>query len=457
MAATYNFTANAALTTNLEVMVEEQQWRDHKFARWMAPNYVKYTKGRDVGAKGQEAGTATGAPIEMEKAFIEEGRISMLIPVMNRFTDPPIFGNLSGLGLGEARKLGFRSVSINQTTKILSVPVGIEKQKVKMFKKLINDIRVGGTQWMSDWMASSIQMAAYAGLSPDLAFPVVGGGLGTAYVSHPNFYVPNSSGVATQVGIDSSTSTYTVGSRPGTTGYEAAVAAGFDGMNNAATYGCTAEFIADLVQAAATAKINPIMIDGAVQPFYPVWVKDTQYRQLQRDPDFKGLAKSLFIKDMAEHPLGNGAIMFYEGAAIFPDNMLWAGYTAAQTTGAAYPVTSGQVWYGPPPTAAQGAVGWKLNPTAGLIDPGAKAVGFLIGKSALTVGTGESVHIVEEIHEIGNTHEVGLQMIQSVVRNDVYDTTGTLSDNVSQAALSAGDFYENCSSLAFATYSPFSR
>jgi hypothetical protein len=48
-------------------------------------------------------------------------------------------------------------------------------------------------------------------------------------------------------------------------------------------------------------------------------------------------------------------------------------------------------------------------------------------------------------------------MIQSVVRNDVYDTTGMLVDNISQAALNAGDFFENSSSLAFATYSPFSR
>ena len=456
MAATYDFSSNAELRTLVQLEVEAQQWRDHKFSRWMGPNYLKYTKGIDVGSHGMEGTSTTGAPIETQKAFITEGRTEMLIPVMNRFTDAPFFGGTPIEGMGEKRKLGFRSVQVNQTRKPFSIPTGMEKQKVKQWKKLINDVRTGGAQWMSDWMATQIQLAMHAGYSSDLTFPVAGGGMGVSYISHPNFFVPNSSRVATQVGIDSTTLTYTVGSRPGTSGYEAAVEGAIDGLNSSTTYGLSAEFLADLVQQAAILKINPISIEGA-RPFYPVWVNAGAWRQLERDPDFKGLAKALFIDKMADHPLGNGMISFYEGAALFTDLMMFTAYTNAATTALAYPVTAGQVWYGPPPSAVQGAAGWKLDPTAGRIDVGSKAVGFLVGKSALTVGTGENVHIEEQFRDFGETHEVAFAMIQSVVRGETYATIGDLTDNISGAALSKGDFYENTTSLSFCTNSPFRR
>lgn len=450
MAATYDFSSNAELRTLIELEIESQQWRDHKFSRWMGPNYLKYTKGKDIGAHGMEGMSFTGAPIETQKAFITEGRTVMDIPVMNRFITAPVFGDMPAEGLGEAPRFGFRTVQINQTRKPFAVPTGMQKQKVKMWKKLINDIRTQGGKWMSDWMATNIQMAMHTGYSFDLLNPVTLGGTAVTSMSHPNFFVPNSSGGGSQVGIDPTTGTYTVGSRPNTTGYEGAIEAAINGLNSSTTYACSGQFIYDLVIAAARLKINPITVEGA-RPFYPVWLKDSAYRQLQRDPDFKGLAKALFIDKMADHPLGNGMIAFYEGAAIFSDLMLFSAYTNALNAN----VTAGTIQYGPRPSSTLRTAGWKTDPTAGLLDSGAMAVGFLIGQSALTVGTGENIHIEEQFKDFGETHEIAFTMIQSVVRNDIFDTLGMLSDNVSNVALSKGDFYENTSSLSFVTNSPF--
>ena len=80
------------------------------------------------------------------------------------------------------------------------------------------------------------------------------------------------------------------------------------------------------------------------------------------------------------------------------------------------------------------------------------AVGFLIGQSALTVGTGENIHIEEQFKDFGETHEIAFTMIQSVVRNDIFDTLGMLSDNVSNVALSKGDFYDAFARPAHAAF-----
>ncbi len=454
-ASVFDFSSNPELRTLLELDMQYQQWRDHKFSRWMAPNYVKYMKTVDVGAHGPGGVAWTGAPIETQEAFIQEGRTDMLIPIRNRLVGAPVFGDVTLKGKAEAAKYGFRSVRINQTRKAYAPPTGYQLQKTKQWKKnLVGGARTDLGKWLSDWTATGIQMAMHTGYSLDLTMPVAAGGLAISYVSHPNFFVAGSG----QVGIDASTQTYTVGSRPGTSGYEAAVEAAINGLTGAAGQTCTAAFISDLVVSAARLKIPPIVTEKGF-PFYPVWLKDSAWKQLKRDPDFVSLAKSLFISDLRDHPLGNGMIAYYDGAAIFTDLMLFNAYTNAMDSN----VTAGTVQYGPRPVAADVANGWKINPTAGQLDTGAAdtvtsnaAIGFLIGQSALTIGTGEKVQFTEQLDDHEIVQEIGIRMIQSIVRNETYDTLGILTDNISGAALTAGDFYENTSSLVFATYSPFS-
>jgi hypothetical protein len=454
-ASVFDFSSNAELRTLLETDMQYQQWRDHKFSRWMAPNYVKYDKIKDVGSRGMEAIPWTGAPIEMQDAFIQQGRTDMLIPIRSRLSGSPVFGNTVLKGKAEAAAYGFRSVRINQTRKAYAPPTGYELQKTKQWKKnLVGGAHTDLSKWLSDWTATNVQQTMCTGYSLDLTMPAAAGGLAITAVSHPNFFAAGQG----QVGLDSATGTYTAGSRPGTSGYETAIETALNTLNaGGAGTSCTADFITAIVHAAARLKINPVVMSSGFS-FYPVWLKDSAWIQLQKDPGFQSLAKSLYIKELAEHPLGNGMVAYLGGAAIFTDMMLYNAYTNAMDS----TITAGTVQYGKRPSAANYALGWTTDPTAGVLDSGVAdtinsncAIGFLIGESALTIGTGEKVNYTEQLDDHENVQEIGIRMIQSVVRNETYDTLGILKDNISGAALTAGLFYENTSSLVFATNSPY--
>lgn len=445
-ASIFDMTGNPELRTLLGLEMEAQQWHQNRFAQWMAPNFVQSVKGKDVGTLGPNGKGFTGAPIEMQTAFIQEGRTDMLIPVNNRLTKAPVFGGVTLKGTAEPASYGFRSVSINETRKAYAPPTGMQKQKTKQWAKtLIGDARNQLKRHLSDWTAKSIQLAMCAGYSPDLTASAANGGLGQSYVSHPNFFVAGYG----RVGIDPTTGTYTVGSRPGKSGYEAAVEAALNGLE-ASQARCSVSFIRAMVTEAARLKINPVVIDGGFE-FYPIWLKDSQWNQLIVDPEFSSLAKSLHISALDKHPLGNGMGIYIAGAVLYPDKMLYCAYTNSDDSG----ITAGTVEYGPRPGTTYRNNGWKFNPEAGILDVGTKAVGILVGQSALTIGTGERLTFTEQMDDHENVQEIGYRMIQSIVRNETYDTLGLLSDNISGAKLSAGDFYENTSSLVFATYSPY--
>jgi hypothetical protein len=55
----------------------------------------------------------------------------------------------------------------------------------------------------------------------------------------------------------------------------------------------------------------------------------------------------------------------------------------------------------------------------------------------------------EDVEDYENVKGIGVDTIQSVVRNDIFDQDGKIS------GLTAGDFYENTSSMVIASYSPY--
>jgi len=446
-ASIFDLTGNPELRTLLALEMEEQQWHEHRFARWMAPNFVQYVKGKEVGSVGSRGGGFTGAPIEVQTAFIQEGRTDMLIPVNSRLTAPPVFGGTTLKGTAEAPAFGFRAVRINETRKAYAPPTGMQRQKTKQWAKtLINEARTHLKRHLSNWTAINIQLAMYTGASTDLTMPVSAGGLGQAYVSHPNFFV---AGLG-RVGIDPATGTYTSGARPGTSAYEQAVESALNGLETSKK-GCTVAFIRNIVTEATRLKIQPIVLESGFE-FYPIWLKDSQFNQLITDPEFSSLAKSLHISELENHPLGNGMGIYIAGAVIYPDKMLYCAYTHNDDAG----IPTGKVEYGPRPGAKYRGLGWKFNPELGALDTGTKAVGILVGQSALTIGIGERMTFTEQTDDHENVYEIGYRMIQSIVRNETYDTLGIMKDPISGEKLNAGDFYENTSSLVFATYSPYS-
>jgi hypothetical protein len=440
-ASVFDLSGNPELRTLLQKEMQYQPLHEPRFGKWMAPNFVKAVAG-EVGSVGLNAPRWTGAPIEMQNAFIQEGRSDMLIPIRNRLVGAPVFGDMPLLGKEEAAIFGFRSVRINRTRKAYAPPTGMQKQKTKQWaKNLISNARTDLKIWYSGWTGKSIQMAMYTGFSLDLTFPVSAGGLGLSYVSHPNLWVAGTPG---QVGIDATTGTYTAAARPGTAAYEAAVQAAIDGMGVASSANaCTAELIQKMVGNAARKKIQQVVLKDGFS-FYPIWLKDSAYFQLLRDPEFRELAKRIDNSSLSRTPLGNGALAYYAGAAIYSDLSLFSAYTTAINAN----VTASTVEYGPRPTTAQLNAGWKLNPNLDEVDNGDYAVGLLVGQSAMTIGTGEELTITEDSEDYDNRQGIGIDVIQSMVRNETYDTSGL-------TGLTAGDFYENTSSIAFITNSPY--
>lgn len=438
-ASIFDLSGNPELRTLLEVQMRRQQWRENTFAQWIGPEFVKKMGGtEEVPANGPQGGGWTGAPIETVTAFIEKGRTDMLIPVRNRLTGLPVFGNMQLKGTAEAAAFAFRLLEINRTRKAYAPPTGMEEQKTRQWAtSLVMEAKSYLSTWLNDYFPSSLLLAFYAGYSRDIVMPVTAGGLGQAYVSHPNFFVAGSGQVGGAGGAY-------VGGRPGTAGYEAAVEAALNGLNGAAGQACTVALITNLVFEAARLKIPRITTKDGFK-FYAVWLKDAQWNQLQADTAFQALAKSLFISKLSEHPLGNGMVAFISGAAIYVDFNLFCAYTNADDAN----VTAGTVEYGPRPTAAQRAAGFKLGNTMLNLDTGNKAVGILVGQSCLSVGTGKKLVFTEQTDDHGNVQEIGIEMIQSIVRNETYDRLGLIP------GLTKGDFYENTSSLVFATWSPF--
>jgi len=431
----FDLSSNAELRTLLEEKMRRQQFHGNRFAQWIGPEFVKRGGGNEeviAHAPGDEPGW-TGAPIEPVTAFIQKGRTDMLIPVRNRLTGLPVFGGVQLLGTAEAPAYGYRSVYINRTRKAYAPPTGMEEQKTRQYyTSLIGEANAYLNTWMNDWFPASLLSSIFFGFSTDLIAPTVAGGRAVGSVSHPNFFVAGSGQVA-----------YT-GGRPGTAGYESAVESALNGLTGAAGQQMTVQFIRNLVFEAPRAKIAPITTKDGF-PFYPIWMKDAAWVQLQADPDFQSLSKSLHISELSKHPLGNGMVAFIGGAAIFVDLKFWS----ARTNSDDPLVTAGTVEYGPIATAVERAVGMKFGNPMTQLDTGAKAMCVLCGQSMLSVGTGQKIKFTDEMLDHGNVKEIGIDFIQSAVRNEVYDTLGLIPGRAK------GDFYENTSSLVGATFSPY--
>lgn len=448
-ASVFDLSNNAELRTLLAEEMRRQQFFGNRFAQWIGPEFVKKGGGREEAMTiGPDGMGWTGAPIEHVKAFVQKGRTDMLIPVRNRLVGRPVFGNNQLFGTGEAAAFGFRSVKINRSRKAYSPPTGMEEQKTRQwYTNLIGEAHSYLSTWWNDYFPSAIMAGLHYGYSQDLTAPLASGGRAQGIVSHPNLFAAGSG----RVGFNAGGTDFATSGRPGTAAYELAVEAAVNGVNaGAGGSTCTVALIRNLVYEASRLKIVPIQTKNGYR-FYPIWLKDSAWQQLQLDPEFQSLAKSLHISELSNHPLGNGADMRISGAAIYNDQMMWCARTNAIDSN----VTSGTVNYGPVPTASDLAAGFYFGQTVGALDTGNVAVGFLIGQNCLSVGTGKEFRYTDQMFDHENVKEIGVEFIKSVVRNEQYDTLGICINPATGTLLTAADFYENTSSLAFLTYSPF--
>lgn len=423
--------------------IRRQQWRYNPFGKWIGRDFLSKAGYSEEFVKqvapGMEA-MFTGAPIEVHKDFMKAGKTTLDIPVSMRLTSRPVYGDKPLKGTAEAQRVLYRTVRINITRKGYSPPTLMSAQVVlpwleqEMFKA---EQRL--TSYYNDYWPGNFITALCTGYSLDLLAPTAEGGRGMSIMSHPNFIVAGSGAVA-----------YT-GGKPGSAGYEAAVESALDGLTDTASDYMSVSFIENLVIEAQRRRIAPIVMEGGYQ-FYAVWISDAQWKQLTRDDEFRDVMKRL-DPTLAKSPLATGAKASIGGAVIYVDMSLFGARTNADDAN----VTAGTVEYGPAPTTAERALGFKIGNCIENLDTANKKIGFIVGQNALAIGQGvpvlankkqPTIAMTELIDDHGAVVEIGMSTVQSAVRTDAFDHDGMVSGNT------AGDFQESTGSLAFATYSP---
>lgn len=423
-----------------------QQWKRNSFGLWVAPEFVKATRDTsDVIVPGvDESGVKfVGSPIEVFKQFVTQGKTTLDIPVRVRLTGQPVFGDKTLKGTEESGKLVFRTVKINLTRKAYMKPSLISAQiTLPYLENLMMEASEYLTQWFNDYHPGNFIVAVTAGASIDLINATTAGGRGLTPVSHPHMYILGGSKVA-----------YTAG-RPGSAAYEGACETAIDGCNSSTTNAVTVKKIAGLVLEAQRQRIQPLNMKAGFRRF-AIWMSDSQWHQLRQDSDFKSFYQQL-PNELANHPLATGAVADLHGAIIYVDQNMPHAVTYTNYDSNYQRPASGYPVYWPQPTAAEYAAGYKVGNMIERRCDQARKVGFLIGQSALSVGVGvpvsggkkgPSMQFVEQFDDYGAISGIGIATVQSVVRNDVYDQDGV-------TGLTAGDFYENTSSLVFVSNSP---
>ena len=430
--------SGAALRTLTEKSLSWSPLYEETFGKFMAPNFVQSVKGESRPTGGMKMPSFTNAPIETKEAFRTEGGTEMLIPVMRPLSTPGVFGNTPAFGLGERDMLAFRRVVVNRTIKPYAPPQGMEYQKTKKWaKQFIKDARSRLRQHYSGMTGFNIRSAFLTGYSSDLNQGSNIGGAGELYASHPSFYVAGTYG---QVGVDTN-GNYT--SQPYTAAYEALIQAAVDGLTGAAGQQITGDYIGYLVLQAQQKRIQRIVMKDGFY-FYPIFVKDSVYFDLWRDPQFRDIAKRVDNTTLAKTPFGNCEGAAYLGAVIYPDIKMPCIYTASNNGGDTG-IAANVVEYGVRPSTALRGQGWQSDPNLLKVDSGQVAAGILVGASALTIGTGEDLKIIEQEEELNSKYEMAYDIIQSIVRCDVIDTIGSVTGT-------KGGFVENTSSIAFAAW-----
>lgn len=427
-----------------------QQMRDHPWGKFIAPEWVKNNGGKEVTMDNLPHPTNakfTGAPIDMFEDFATTGRTDMQIPVRNFLTGRPVHGDKAVEGTGESTSVSFRSVLINYTRKAWKPATGMSRQIALNYDKLlVNDAEPYLRQWLNNYLPPNFVLTYLAGYSHDLLMPSAAlGGRGHAIVSHPNFYTPATGQVGFTAGA------YNVGATPGTANYEIAVETALNSLTSPATHGMSVAWLRYMKYEAAWKKIVPMVLQNGYS-FYAMFLNTEQLVQLKADPEYSATYEKI-PEPLKSHPLVTGAVCMIDGVVVYADMDMFAAHTNAESAGV---VTANEVWYGPLPSVADAAAGIKVGSIVQARDYGNIKCGLLIGQSSASIGVsvpqtregkpGQRFTFTNEIHDHGFSIEIALNFVMSAVRNDNYDDDGMVG--------TAGLFYENTSSLAFATFSP---
>jgi len=387
-----------------------------KFAKYMG--FIDTSIYENIAIYGSTRGLQpTGKPIEVLQNFLRGG-LSMDIPVMYPLVNQPKTGADTLLGSEEARRLFYKTVSISQYRH------GVVQQDNKLSKQalenpnMIKQLLMGNQTELKDYFGRLLSyqpyLALYTGYSDNLVLSA-----GKTQKSHPNFFVPKLG----RVGWDSVTNTYVAGSAPGTAGYEAAVLAGVNGMDDGCVF--NTKIIDNMVLNAGLLRIPKTAI-GEYEG-YLIHIHPGQAAQLRADTRWITGHKDVMLPDENKKLFSGQVEGWWNGAYIIVDE---CNPGVSTSTGA----------------LVYGNSNYMANP----IFHGDIKLAVLIGASAIACGYGDKLSFETEDKDYKQWIGDAASMMVGFERGDIVDADGNVSGNT----LGTSAFLENTSSLVVATKSP---
>lgn len=399
----------------LSKKLEKATWWKSKWSPFIG--WIDKDKYKKVGSYGTSgvAFRPTGNLIDVVKEFEREGSVYMDVPILYPLTNQPTFGAQRLRGREEVRKILNKKVAINQ------IRHGIQLQDNKMSSQVLKkpEVRMAlmekGTADLQDWFSRWLAMQPYFSLLHGFSDNLTDGSYGVNMTpkSHPNFYVAE-------------TGKATWSDTPAT--YELNVGTALAGLTNTANDYFSTKVIRNMIYLARTHRIQPVKLNGS--EYYLIWIHPAQARQLQADTDWKNAQLYANVRGK-DNPLFTGVIEAkeYEGALIMIDDTIphctIRRDESEQVEGVNY-----------------GVSGYMANPRS----TGALKPAILTGAGAITAGYGSELEFASEDDDYMQFLGEGAGMICGFERADIIDSDGYFG--------TAGKFYENTSSLVYATYSP---
>lgn len=367
----------------------------------------------------------SGKPIEVIKDFMHNGRVNMDIPVMYPLTDQPTYGMKQLLGNEETRRWANKTISINQVRHGVKSQDNKYSKQTLMNPEFVKELMLSNTTYLSDhfkrWQAAQPGFAYVQGYSDNLVSSVADGGLAITRKSHMNTYMAGSGKVTWSA-------THAT--------YEASVNAGMDGLTDTSSDHMSTTVIENMIYVASH--------NHRIQPdssgYYNIVISDAAALQLQADTKWQAVQRSAFQSAGEKHPELQGKVVgYYQKARIIVDETLPSAYVTGET-----PYTNARSTTGDNTGVCYGLSAFLATP----VDTGARKPAILIGNSSMACGVASEINFETEEYDYKQDLRDGADMIIGYEICDIVDADGKFT--------TAGDRYENVSSLVCWTYSPSS-
>uniref|UniRef100_A0A6M3KVM8 Capsid protein n=1 Tax=viral metagenome TaxID=1070528 RepID=A0A6M3KVM8_9ZZZZ len=355
---------------------------------WNNTFWAKYAGFVDVSKddNGNPMYKPSGKPIEMLKAYMEQGRDNMLIPMLRYLTGEPVFGDTVLKGTGEEMSLRWLRTYVNQVRHAVTQRSGqMSEQRAKIYK-LYDKARPLLADWFSKYENHNVFRTFYEGVSRELSKATGYDGLGLVKRLHPNWYYTSSTTAITTVG----------------TAKQVKAASELDTAVTAVAGGGTpirlqVAQLHKLRSLCMTLKIPQIVTKNGYK-FWMLICHPDQVSNLKSDSAYTGAVRAAFNGKMREEPELQGVVDVIEGFAIFEDIVGIRGFN-----------TTNDDFFGSTFATAIEAdtVGTNLN-------------AIVVGNQAIGKGIAEDLRFTSEIDDHENVKEIGGAMISGYNRADYF-------------------------------------